>query len=113
VPYRLTCILTVGTIITMRIEFDAAKDKRNRKKHGLSLGFATELDWDSMQVEPDDSQDYGEERWIGIAPKGNRLYTVVFTVRDEADSADEVIRPISLRRASNSEVEIYERKTRP
>ena len=51
----------------MKIEFDPAKDSRNRKKHGLSLEFAEELDWDAMVMEPDDSQDYGEERWLGTA----------------------------------------------
>jgi uncharacterized DUF497 family protein len=30
----------------MKIEFDLAKDGRNRKKHGLSLELAAELDWD-------------------------------------------------------------------
>ncbi len=93
----------------MEIEFDTAKDRRNRKKHGLSLGFAAELDWDLMHAVTDDSQDYGEERWIGIAPKGNRLYAVVFTVNEEED---ETMRVISLRRATNSEIEAYERKTR-
>ena len=50
----------------MEIEFDRAKDRRNRAKHGLSLTFATRLDWDSMMVQVDDSKDYGEERWIGV-----------------------------------------------
>jgi uncharacterized DUF497 family protein len=87
----------------MKIEFDLAKDSRNRKKHGLSLAFAEELDWDAMLVEADDSQYYGEERWLGTAPEGGRLYYVVFTVSDE-----ETIRIISLRRAINSEVRRYE-----
>jgi uncharacterized protein len=56
-----------------------------------------------MLMKPDDSQDYGEERWLGIAPAGDKLYYVVFTVSDE-----ETIRNISLRRATNSEVRRYE-----
>ncbi len=87
----------------MEVEFDKAKDRRNRAKHGLSLTFARNLDWDSMVVALDDRQDYGEERWIGVAPRGGRLYTVVFTMRDE-----EIPRIISLRRATNSEIEHYE-----
>ena len=54
----------------MKIEFDLPKDSRNRKKHGLSLEFAEELDWDAMLVQVDDSQYYGEERWLGTAPEG-------------------------------------------
>jgi uncharacterized protein len=87
----------------MEIEFDKAKDRRNRAKHGLSLGFAARLDWDSMLVQVDDKEDYGEERWIGVAPRERRLYTVVFTMRD-----DEIPRIISLRRATNTEIERYE-----
>jgi uncharacterized DUF497 family protein len=41
----------------MRIEFDKAKDRRNRAKHSLSLGFAARLDWDSMLVQVDDRED--------------------------------------------------------
>jgi uncharacterized protein len=87
----------------MEIEFDPAKDRRNRKKHGLSLDFAAELDWDAMLMEADDSRDYGEERWLGIAPQRDKLYAVVFTVRD-----DETMRIISVRPATNSEVRRYE-----
>jgi uncharacterized DUF497 family protein len=91
----------------MEIEFDKAKDRRNRAKHGLSLTFATRLDWDSMVVQVDDREDYREERWIGVAPQGRRLYTVVFTINDE-----EIPRIISLRRATNSEIEHYEAQGR-
>jgi len=38
----------------MEIEFDKAKDRRNRAKHGLSLTVAIKLDWDSMVVQVDD-----------------------------------------------------------
>ena len=92
----------------MRIEFDPAKDRRNGKKHGPSLEFAAELNWDAMQMSLDDSDDYGEERWLGVAPAGGELYTVVFSLRDD----DETMRIISLRRASNSEVRRYETQGR-
>ena len=91
----------------VQIEFDRAKDRRNRAKHGLSLTFATKLDWDSMLAQVDDRDDYGEERWIGIAPRGSRLYTVIFTMRGE-----ETARIISLRKASNSEIDKYEAESR-
>ena len=92
----------------MRIEFDRTKDIQNRRKHGLSLEFAAELDWDAMQMRLDDSHDYGEERWLGVASAGGELYAVVFTLRDD----DETIRVISLRRASTAEVRRYETQSR-
>ena len=91
----------------MRIDFNAVKDQRNRVKHGLSLRLAAKLDWDAMLARLDDSEEYGEERWLGIAPYAGRLYTVVFTVRDE-----EQARVISLRRATNREIESYESQGR-
>jgi hypothetical protein len=36
-----------------------------------------------MLLQVDDREDYGEERWIGIAPQGGRLYTAVFTMRGD------------------------------
>jgi uncharacterized DUF497 family protein len=62
----------------MRIEFDKAKDRRNRAKHGLSLGLAAKLDWDSMLLGGLHNGDHG------------------------------TLRIISLRRATNTEIERYE-----
>jgi uncharacterized DUF497 family protein len=51
----------------------------------------------------DDSQNYGEERWIGIAPIGTgSLHTVVFVEIEE-----EIARIISLRRSTNLEIQTY------
>jgi len=91
----------------MRFEFDAKKDRANQKKHGLSLSFAAELDWNAMVTRIDER--HGEERWFGIAPRAGRLYSVVFTVREEQedDEVIEVLRPISLRRATKTEEKDY------
>jgi uncharacterized protein len=87
----------------MEIEFDPWKSRRNRKKHGLSLGEARRLDWDSMIAWVDDSQGYGEERWVGIAPLGvGPLHTVVFTEIDY-----ERARIISLRPSTSQEIRTY------
>jgi uncharacterized DUF497 family protein len=87
----------------MEIEFDPSKSRRNRKKHGLSLADAKRLDWDSMIAWVDDSQDYGEERWVGIAPLvEGPLHTVVFTEID-----DERARIISLRPSTTQEIRTY------
>jgi uncharacterized DUF497 family protein len=88
----------------MEIQFDSAKSRANRRKHGLPLADAKRLDWDSMIAWIDDSQDYGEKRWVGIAPLGRgSLHTV------EVD--EETARVISLRRSTNQEARTYAAQT--
>ena len=41
----------------MRIEFDLAKDTRNRAKHGVSLALARDLEWDAAIAWLDDRRD--------------------------------------------------------
>jgi uncharacterized DUF497 family protein len=87
----------------VEVKFSPRKDRSNRKKHGLSLDDAGRLDWDEMIAWVDDSQGYGEERWVGIAPLGNgSLHTVVFTEIDQ-----ETARVISLRPSTNQEIRTY------
>ncbi|WP_151704383.1 BrnT family toxin [Nitrincola alkalilacustris] len=85
----------------MEIEFDSAKDAVNREKHGVSLSAAYELEWETLWCFPDDRKDYGEQRMVGFAYIGLRLFNVVFTDRDE------VRRIISLRKANSREVNRY------
>lgn len=86
----------------MEFTFDPRKDAINLQKHGVSLADAVRLDWDGMRVKLAKRRDYGEERYLGIALLGDRLYSVVFTPRDET------LRIISLRKASNTEIDAYE-----
>jgi len=85
----------------MRFEFDAAKDKANQAKHGVSLVLAVELDWDAALVWVDGRFDYNAARMIALAPKTAILYYVAFVDRGE------VRRIISLRRANRREVKHY------
>lgn len=85
----------------MQIEFDAAKDQANVAKHGVSLGVANELEWDTLQCKQDDRRNYGERRIAGYALMGVRLYCVVFVDRGD------VRRVISLRKANNREKVLY------
>ena len=85
----------------MLIEFDSAKDRANQVKHGLSLAFANELDWDSALVWVDVRRDYGEIRMVALAPQTGILYFVAFI--DRAHSR----RIIGLRRANRREVKRY------
>jgi uncharacterized DUF497 family protein len=85
----------------MQIEFDPAKDASNQIKHGLSLGVAVELDWESALVWVDDRFEYKELRMIALAPQTETLYFVAFVDREPAR------RIISLRRANRREVKHY------
>jgi uncharacterized DUF497 family protein len=85
----------------MHIEFDPVKDASNLAKHGVSLAFATELEWDVALVWVDARHEYGETRMIALAPKTSILYCVAFVDRGKAR------RIISLRRANRREVKHY------
>ena len=86
----------------MQIEFDPAKDRINRLKHGISLAAAAEMDFDNALVIEDRRVDYGETRFIAYAPVGARLHVLWFTTRGA------VLRVIGLRRANRRERARYE-----
>lgn len=85
----------------MKLMFDPNKDLSNQQKHGVSLAQAEHLEWELLWALQDARQDYGETRWIGYAPIGNRVYCVVYT--DRGDSR----RIVSLRKANQREVKRY------
>ena len=85
----------------MCIEFDPIKDASNQVKHGLSLGMADELGWESALVWVDDRFEYNEMRMIALAPKTETLYFVAVVDRAPAR------RIISFRRANRREVKHY------
>ncbi|MEQ9721560.1 BrnT family toxin [Yersinia alsatica] len=70
------------------------------------MSDAKDLDWNTMVVEEDIDITYGEERYLGLSYGltylGNKIYAVVFK-----EISDEVYRIISLRRATNHEVQRY------
>ncbi len=85
----------------MMMTFDPAKDALNLAKHGVSLALAAEIEWDLLQARPDTLHAYGEVRFVGYAPIGERLFCVIFTDRSG------VRRIISLRKANVREVRRY------
>jgi len=85
----------------VRFEFDAAKDKRNRARHGLSLELASKLVWDEALVWVDERYSYDEHRMVGLVPEGDRLYYVAFVDRGNTR------RIISLRYAERREIKHY------
>ena len=89
----------------MLFEWDTAKERANRAKHGLDIRTAARVFLDPYRIEQyDDREDYGEDRWITIGTVDPALLVVVYTVSDEAG---EVIRLISARRANAQEERAY------
>jgi uncharacterized DUF497 family protein len=83
----------------MRIEFDPAKDRSNRDKHGLSLARAA--DFELLLVLEDDRADYGETRYRAWGTIDGVYHAMAFALRGD------VVRVISLRRAHKVEIERY------
>ncbi len=88
----------------MEISYSSRKDQGNFIIHGVFLAEADKLEWDALIVEKDTRHNYGEDRMIGLAPIGERLFCVVFTDRDKFR------RIISLRKANKREVKHYAHK---
>jgi uncharacterized DUF497 family protein len=85
----------------MQISYDPAKDATNQLKHGVSLAVAASIDWTSAVTWVDIRMDYHEERMRGLGLIGNRVYAVVYVIRDQSR------RVISLCKANHQEVMIY------
>lgn len=62
------------------------------------------MEWQWLQASLDRRFNYGESRYIGFAPIGDRVYNVIFVDRGN------VRRIISLRKANKREVNRYEFK---
>lgn len=83
------------------IELDAAKDRANIAKHGISLRIAPLL-FAGRTVEREDTrQEYGERRIIAYGLIEDRVYVCVYTLRGNTR------RVISLRKANGREIHAY------
>ena len=82
-------------------EYDDKKSEINKRKHGLDFIEVQELwkDPDIIQIKANSDT---ESRYLVIGNIGNKIWSAVITYRGEK------IRIISVRRARNSEVTIYE-----
>jgi len=91
----------------MQFEFDNTKNQSNQEKHMLDFDWLDDgFDWDSLIFSIDNRQDYGEERFIGFGYFAGRLTCLVYTERDD------VIRPISWRKANSREVKEYAKEVK-
>ena len=87
----------------MRVEWDEHKNQVNLAKHGFDFVDAHLVFNIPMVVELDESENYGEDRYIGIGLLQGRVVVVVYTEPDE-----QTIRIISLRKALSYERRYYE-----
>lgn len=92
--------------IRMRFIWDEAKNRSNRKKHGISFETAAQVFLDPLHLTRADRIVDGEQRWqtIGMV-NGVWLVLVAYAVFDEDE---EVLRIISARRANRQECTEYE-----
>jgi uncharacterized protein len=93
-----------GYNLIMRFEWDEEKNQTNIRKHGFDFADAWEIFTLPMLIAPDDREDYGEDRWIGIGLLRGTTVVVVYVERSQ-----EVIRIISLRKALAHERSEYEK----
>ena len=83
-------------------EWDSAKARANIRKHRVPFLIACEVFKDGAGLQRlDDSDDYGEERWILHGRVGQTILSVVYTHREQ------LIRLISARKATRNEQRNY------
>ena len=87
----------------VKYEWDPAKERANRAKHGVSFAAVLDFDWSRAIEIEDDRFDYGEARMVALAPIKRSVFTLIYTSRGE------VVRVISLRRATPRERRDYEK----
>lgn len=92
-----------------RYQWDVAKARSNRRKHGVSFETATHVFCDPLAItisDPEHSE--VEERWItlGLVPDTGLLVVVHTLIESSKNEID--IRIISARRASKREQRDYE-----
>ena len=83
-----------------KFEYDIAKSKKNKEKHGIDFEEAREL-WDDNQKVKIKSTYENEPRELVIAKRGEDVLVAVTTNRGEN------VRIISVRRARDYEVDSY------
>ena len=89
--------------INIQFEWDDKKSSSNKTKHGIDFDTAKDLWNDSNCVEIETSYPI-KERTILIGKVKNKLWTAIFTQREDT------IRIISVRRARKRETKLYDQK---
>lgn len=84
----------------MKFQWDEKKRRANLKKHGVDFVDVADGFDHLTVVGLDDSQDYGEDRWVAVGFLREILIVVIFVVPEE-----NTIRLISARKAEPREYE--------
>ncbi len=92
----------------MEIEYDAAKQVENLRKHGLDFSFADRMFSDPLALTVYDRFENGEHRWHTFSWVAGRLLLVVHA-RPDPDDEDRS-RVIGLREATVHERRRYEER---
>ncbi|MCW5881385.1 MAG: BrnT family toxin [Anaerolineae bacterium] len=88
----------------MNVQWDPAKARANREKHGVAFPDAEAVLYDAQAITRDDDSIDEEDRYITLGMDAlGQLLVVAYTYRGD------VIRLISARRATRNEVRDYER----
>ena len=90
----------------MRFEWDEAKRRLNIKRHGIDFVDVEKILAGETITLLDDRFDYGETRFLTFGLLWGEVVAIVHTEKDE------VIRVISVRRASKSEEKTYFKEIR-
>jgi len=85
----------------MDFEFDPKKSDGNKNKHGIDFVDAQEL-WNDVDLLEISAKTTDEARFLVIAKIDEKHWTGIITYRNDN------IRIISVRRARNEEIELYE-----
>ncbi len=90
----------------MRFEWDEAKRRANLKRHGFDFGDGEKIFAGETVTDLDDRFDYGERRFLTLGLLKGKVVAITHT------EIDEVVRLISLRKASKNEEKIYFKEIR-
>ncbi len=85
----------------MEFEWDEEKRKANLAKHDIDFEDVSQIFENTTVTDVDDRFDYGETRFFTLGLFRNSVVVVSHT------ESDEIIRVISIRKASRYEQEIY------
>jgi uncharacterized DUF497 family protein len=85
----------------MKFEFDPKKSDASKTKHGIDFIETQEL-WNDIDYLEIPAKTTDEARFLVIGKTGEKHWTGIITYRNDN------IRIISMRRARNEEIELYE-----
>ncbi|MBS0182337.1 MAG: BrnT family toxin [Nitrospira sp.] len=89
----------------MRYEWDEAKNRSNRAKHGLDFADAERVFAGRCVTFVDDRFDYGENRLVSLGTLAGRVVVMAHSPRGH-----ETTRIISMRKANRREQKIYQKR---